>query len=54
MGGSKGHKIVNASKTHKAGLSMQFGTGVKTGTYETCSAENQDFATTVIHLVYIA
>jgi hypothetical protein len=33
---------------------MQFGTGVKSGTYETTVAEKQDFTTIIAYLMHIA
>jgi hypothetical protein len=44
---------VNAGKTHRTGLSKQFGTGVKSGTYETIDAEKQDFAIIIAYLMHI-
>jgi hypothetical protein len=52
-GNGSGNTIVNASKTRGTGLSMQFGTGVKSGTYETLTAEKQDFATIIAYFMHI-
>jgi hypothetical protein len=48
------HKIVIQCKTRTAGLSMQFGTDVKSGTYETFSAGKEDFAANALFEEYLA